>query len=107
MAPSCLCNHNIECPLKRAAEARWEEASNVTIKVSTKPCPKCRTPTERDGKYRTHIVAGEGEGAYATNNTHKLLQSILFLRRWLHAHGLHTRWLRLRVVLGVPDRVDA
>ncbi|KAH8327610.1 hypothetical protein KR074_002853 [Drosophila pseudoananassae] len=33
----------------RAAEARWEEASNVTIKVSTKPCPKCRTPTERDG----------------------------------------------------------
>ncbi|XP_022213694.1 E3 ubiquitin-protein ligase parkin [Drosophila obscura] len=33
----------------RAAEARWEEATNVTIKVSTKPCPKCRTPTERDG----------------------------------------------------------
>ncbi|XP_037819241.1 E3 ubiquitin-protein ligase parkin [Lucilia sericata] len=33
----------------RAAEARWDEASNVTIKVSTKPCPKCRTPTERDG----------------------------------------------------------
>ncbi|XP_067002583.2 E3 ubiquitin-protein ligase parkin [Anabrus simplex] len=33
----------------RAAQARWDEASKVTIKVSTKPCPKCRTPTERDG----------------------------------------------------------
>ncbi|CAG9855836.1 unnamed protein product [Phyllotreta striolata] len=33
----------------RALEARWDEASRVTIKSSTKPCPKCRTPTERDG----------------------------------------------------------
>ncbi|KAF4517276.1 hypothetical protein B566_EDAN008610 [Ephemera danica] len=32
----------------RAAQARWDEASKVTIKVMTKPCPKCRTPTERD-----------------------------------------------------------
>jgi len=30
-------------------KARWDEASKVTIKVITKPCPKCRTPTERDG----------------------------------------------------------
>ncbi|XP_063702938.1 E3 ubiquitin-protein ligase parkin [Culicoides brevitarsis] len=34
---------------ERAAEARWDEASKVTIKVISKPCPKCRTPTERDG----------------------------------------------------------
>nr|CAH7749212.1 unnamed protein product [Callosobruchus chinensis] len=33
----------------RVAEARWDEASKVAIKVLTKPCPKCRTPTERDG----------------------------------------------------------
>ncbi|XP_026472418.1 E3 ubiquitin-protein ligase parkin [Ctenocephalides felis] len=33
----------------RAQVARWDEATKVTIKVSTKPCPKCRTPTERDG----------------------------------------------------------
>lgn len=33
----------------RAAQARWEEASKTTIKVSTKPCPKCRIPTERAG----------------------------------------------------------
>lgn len=33
----------------RAVTARWDEASNRTIKVMTKPCPKCRTPTERDG----------------------------------------------------------
>uniref|UniRef100_A0A6P7HCG2 RBR-type E3 ubiquitin transferase n=1 Tax=Diabrotica virgifera virgifera TaxID=50390 RepID=A0A6P7HCG2_DIAVI len=36
----------------RASDARWDEASRVTIKVSTKPCPKCRTPTERDGEYK-------------------------------------------------------
>lgn len=35
----------------RAADARWDEASKRTIKVSTKPCPKCRTPTERDGMH--------------------------------------------------------
>ncbi|XP_055911271.1 E3 ubiquitin-protein ligase parkin [Eupeodes corollae] len=42
---------NCEYPVdpNRAADARWEDASSVTIKVSTKPCPKCRTPTERDG----------------------------------------------------------
>ncbi|KAG8227641.1 hypothetical protein J437_LFUL008718 [Ladona fulva] len=34
---------------ERAAQARWDEASKVAIKVTTKPCPKCRTPTERDG----------------------------------------------------------
>nr|XP_023030053.1 E3 ubiquitin-protein ligase parkin [Leptinotarsa decemlineata] len=33
----------------RASEARWDEASKVAIKVLTKPCPQCRTPTERDG----------------------------------------------------------
>ena len=34
----------------RAADARWDlEATEVTIKIITKPCPKCRTPTERAG----------------------------------------------------------
>ncbi|XP_063223808.1 E3 ubiquitin-protein ligase parkin [Bacillus rossius redtenbacheri] len=33
----------------RAAQSRWDDASKVTIKVLTKPCPQCRTPTERDG----------------------------------------------------------
>ncbi|KAL3281470.1 hypothetical protein HHI36_004679 [Cryptolaemus montrouzieri] len=33
----------------KAASARWDEASKVAIRVLTKPCPKCRTPTERDG----------------------------------------------------------
>ncbi|XP_015593190.1 E3 ubiquitin-protein ligase parkin [Cephus cinctus] len=41
-------------PLK-AKDAKWDEASKKTIKVSTKPCPKCRTPTERDGGCM-HIV---------------------------------------------------
>lgn len=42
------CSYNVDPT--RAAEARWDEASRVTIKVISKPCPKCRTPTERDGK---------------------------------------------------------
>ncbi|XP_068232620.1 E3 ubiquitin-protein ligase parkin isoform X2 [Palaemon carinicauda] len=33
----------------RAASSRWDEASSLAIRVTTKPCPKCRTPTERDG----------------------------------------------------------
>lgn len=44
VSPIC---YNVD-PAK-AAEARWDEASKVAIKVLTKPCPKCRTPTERDG----------------------------------------------------------
>ena len=31
-------------------QAKWDEASKKTIQISTKPCPKCRTPTERDGE---------------------------------------------------------
>ncbi|KAG1661410.1 E3 ubiquitin-protein ligase parkin [Nymphon striatum] len=30
-------------------QSRWNEASLFTIKVTTKPCPSCRTPTERNG----------------------------------------------------------
>ncbi|XP_018333369.1 E3 ubiquitin-protein ligase parkin [Agrilus planipennis] len=42
-------NCNFDVDPKKVSEARWDEASKVTIKVLTKPCPKCRTPTERDG----------------------------------------------------------
>ncbi|XP_077484198.1 E3 ubiquitin-protein ligase parkin [Amblyomma americanum] len=27
----------------------WDEASWLTVRATTKPCPKCRTPTERSG----------------------------------------------------------
>lgn len=47
-ATSGNCSYNVDP--NKAADARWDEASKVTIKVLTKPCPKCRTPTERDGK---------------------------------------------------------
>lgn len=30
-------------------QSRWDEATKHTIKTKTKPCPKCRTPTERTG----------------------------------------------------------
>uniref|UniRef100_A0A1B0AKA2 E3 ubiquitin-protein ligase parkin n=1 Tax=Glossina pallidipes TaxID=7398 RepID=A0A1B0AKA2_GLOPL len=46
----------------RAAEARWDEASNVTIKVLTKPCPKCRTATERDGGCMHMVCTRSGCG---------------------------------------------
>ncbi|XP_037934192.1 E3 ubiquitin-protein ligase parkin isoform X2 [Teleopsis dalmanni] len=46
-SPAGSCEYAVDP--NRAADARWDEASKVTIKVSTKPCPKCRTPTERDG----------------------------------------------------------
>ncbi|XP_023555057.1 E3 ubiquitin-protein ligase parkin isoform X2 [Octodon degus] len=35
---------------ERAAEqARWEEASKETIKKTTKPCPRCSVPVEKNG----------------------------------------------------------
>ncbi|EPQ07847.1 E3 ubiquitin-protein ligase parkin [Myotis brandtii] len=34
----------------RAAEqARWEESSRETIKKTTKPCPRCHVPVEKNG----------------------------------------------------------
>ncbi|XP_021569085.1 E3 ubiquitin-protein ligase parkin isoform X2 [Carlito syrichta] len=35
---------------ERAAEqARWEEASKDIIKKTTKPCPRCHVPVEKNG----------------------------------------------------------
>ncbi|XP_076060478.1 E3 ubiquitin-protein ligase parkin isoform X2 [Oratosquilla oratoria] len=34
---------------ERAAQSRWDDASNIALRVLSKPCPKCRAPTERDG----------------------------------------------------------
>uniref|UniRef100_A0A5F9DAL3 E3 ubiquitin-protein ligase parkin n=2 Tax=Oryctolagus cuniculus TaxID=9986 RepID=A0A5F9DAL3_RABIT len=35
---------------ERAAElARWEEASKDTIQKTTKPCPRCHVPVEKNG----------------------------------------------------------
>src|SRR5690349_7451000 len=44
---NATCEHSVDHV--KVADARWDEASKVAIKVSTKPCPKCRTPTERAG----------------------------------------------------------
>ncbi|CAM9886116.1 unnamed protein product, partial [Bubo scandiacus] len=32
-----------------AMQARWEEASRETIKKTTKPCPSCNIPVEKNG----------------------------------------------------------
>uniref|UniRef100_A0A8C9F9V6 E3 ubiquitin-protein ligase parkin n=1 Tax=Pavo cristatus TaxID=9049 RepID=A0A8C9F9V6_PAVCR len=32
-----------------AMQARWEEASKETIKKTTKPCPNCHIPVEKNG----------------------------------------------------------
>ncbi|KAM6462844.1 E3 ubiquitin-protein ligase parkin isoform 7-T8 [Liasis olivaceus] len=32
-----------------AMQARWEDASKETIRRTTKPCPKCHVPVEKDG----------------------------------------------------------
>lgn len=34
-----------------AMQARWEEASKETIKKTTKPCPNCHIPVEKNGKF--------------------------------------------------------
>lgn len=35
--------------MNRVDDARWDDASKIAIAVTTKPCPKCRTATERAG----------------------------------------------------------
>ncbi|KAF4794856.1 hypothetical protein TURU_098412 [Turdus rufiventris] len=40
-----------------AMQARWEEASRETIKKTTKPCPNCNIPVEKNGqKLLTHFI---------------------------------------------------
>jgi parkin len=39
-----------------AARAQWEDATRRTIKILTKPCPKCRVPTQRDGGMQTNLL---------------------------------------------------
>uniref|UniRef100_A0A4X1VXB0 E3 ubiquitin-protein ligase parkin n=1 Tax=Sus scrofa TaxID=9823 RepID=A0A4X1VXB0_PIG len=34
---------------KAAEQARWEEASKETIRKTTKPCPRCHVPVEKNG----------------------------------------------------------
>ncbi|KAB0380328.1 hypothetical protein FD755_008112 [Muntiacus reevesi] len=34
---------------KAAEQARWEEASKETVKKTTKPCPRCHVPVEKNG----------------------------------------------------------
>ncbi|XP_055607307.1 E3 ubiquitin-protein ligase parkin [Uranotaenia lowii] len=46
----------------RASEARWDEASKIAIKVTTKPCPQCRTATERDGGCMHMVCTRSGCG---------------------------------------------
>lgn len=43
----------------RAAHARWGNENVVAIKTLTKPCPACRTPTERDGGCM-HMICTRG-----------------------------------------------
>lgn len=39
-----------------AMQARWEEASRETIKKTTKPCPNCNIPVEKNGKFIRLLV---------------------------------------------------
>ncbi|EOB03999.1 E3 ubiquitin-protein ligase parkin [Anas platyrhynchos] len=38
-----------------ARQARWEEASRETIKKTTKPCPNCHIPVEKNGKFIRYL----------------------------------------------------
>ena len=47
-----------------ADQSKWDEMlTRTAIKLSTKPCPKCRTPTERDGGCM-HMVCTRSQCGY-------------------------------------------
>ncbi|XP_058121399.1 E3 ubiquitin-protein ligase parkin [Anopheles ziemanni] len=54
--------HGYAIDLARASEARWDEATKIAIKVTTKPCPQCRTATERDGGCMHMVCTRSGCG---------------------------------------------
>ena len=35
---------------RNAERARWDRESKETIKNTTKPCPQCQVPIEKDGE---------------------------------------------------------
>ncbi|KAK8777017.1 hypothetical protein V5799_029639 [Amblyomma americanum] len=53
----------------------WDEASWLTVRATTKPCPKCRTPTERSGTPRSAAkVPRENEALEGLNQLQGLLR---------------------------------
>ncbi|ETN62067.1 parkin (ubiquitin E3 ligase prkn) [Anopheles darlingi] len=60
--PGSSGEHGYAIDPQRASDARWDEATKIVIKVSTKPCPKCRTATERDGGCMHMVCTRSGCG---------------------------------------------
>lgn len=64
---------------KAAEQARWEEASKETIKKTTKPCPRCNVPVEKNGEYEPRGEPGHpparglwGQGSRTWGRIHSL-----------------------------------
>lgn len=67
-----------------AMQARWEEASKETIKKTTKPCPNCHIPVEKNGKFIKQLVL----------NCHvELMLQHIYMYEWACArmHPIRTR----------------
>ncbi|ETE68744.1 E3 ubiquitin-protein ligase parkin, partial [Ophiophagus hannah] len=47
-SPGATAQTGFEIDEHAAMKARWEDASKETIKRTTKPCPKCHVPVEKD-----------------------------------------------------------
>ncbi|KAI4567577.1 hypothetical protein MJT46_008790 [Ovis ammon polii x Ovis aries] len=52
---------------KAAEQARWEEASKETIKKTTKPCPRCHVPVEKNDEPVTGALWPHPKQAKAQN----------------------------------------
>ncbi|KAM6462843.1 E3 ubiquitin-protein ligase parkin isoform 6-T7 [Liasis olivaceus] len=48
-SPGATAQMGFEIDEHAAMQARWEDASKETIRRTTKPCPKCHVPVEKDG----------------------------------------------------------
>lgn len=42
-----------------ALRARWEQASQETIEETTRPCPKCRVPVEKNGEHSISVHSND------------------------------------------------
>lgn len=107
-----------------AEQARWEEASKETIKKTTKPCPRCNVPIEKNGEYELRqdsagascmVASGGSEGFWRVHSLRparqcECLYSSMELLNLLNPHSTQTNlvsWQKLGMLSHTNARHEA
>lgn len=72
---------------KAAEQARWEEASKETIKKTTKPCPRCHVPVEKNGESGVWKKWGFGEFLESVSRVVIISKNSWRMCNWVAQHS--------------------